>query len=106
MGQSCPTILRVGCQRGQIGRDGRTDVLAHHQCDTLIDRQHAGRAQNHRDSHDGSRTLYTHREHATDEQEYDGSNETIGVERSEEVEHRLIVGQVHVDSGLSQRAQA
>ena len=101
-----PPGLRVGSQCSEVRRDRRTDVLAQHQCDALVNRQHAGGTENHRDGHDGGRTLHAHCQNTADEQEHYRREETSGVELAEEVEHSLVVCQVHVDARLAQCSQS
>ncbi len=50
--------------------------------------------------------MYRHGQHTTDEEEHDGCQETVGVEVGEEVEHNLVLTQVHVDAGLSECSQS
>ena len=45
--------LRVGGERCHVGSYGGTDVLTHYERNALIDRQYAGRTENHRNRHDG-----------------------------------------------------
>ena len=41
VGKGSAPCLRVGCHGCDVRRDGRSEVLAHHQCDALIDGEHA-----------------------------------------------------------------
>ena len=104
--QGCTACLRISRHGSQIGSNGGTDVLTHDEGNTLIDRQYARRTENHGDSHDGCRRLHTEGEDAAQEQEDDGGGERTGVEGGEEIEHCLILAQMHVDARLSQRSQS
>ena len=48
-----PSGLRIGCKRSHIGGDGSTDILAHHERNTLVNWQYTGGAEYHRNRHDG-----------------------------------------------------
>ena len=98
--------LRVGGECCHVGSYGGTDVLTHHERNTLIDRQYAGGTENHRNRHDGCRTLHTHGQDTTNDQEGDGSLETMWVEAGEELQNRLVMSQIHVDTGLAKCTQA
>ena len=63
--QSSPTSLRVCRHRSKVRGNGGSDVLTHHQRDTLIDRQGATGTEDHRNSHHGCRRLYAEGHHTT-----------------------------------------
>ena len=67
--QGSATGLRIGREGCQVRGDGGSDVLTHHQGDTLIDGQCTTGAENHRDGHHGSRRLYAEGHDATQQQE-------------------------------------
>ena len=48
-----PSGLRVGSEGSHIRGYCGSDVLTHHEGNTLINRQYAGGAEYHRDGHDG-----------------------------------------------------
>ena len=50
--------LGIGGERCHVGGYGCTDILTHHKRNALIDWQYTGRAENHRNRHDGCRTLH------------------------------------------------
>ena len=93
--------LGIGGERCHVGGYGCSDILTHHKRNTLIDRQYAGRAEYHRNRHDGCRTLHAHSEYTTDNQKGDGGLETVRVETCKEFNNRLIMSQIHVDTGLA-----
>ena len=45
--------LRIGGKCCHVGSYGGTDILTHYERNALIDRQYAGRTENHRNRHDG-----------------------------------------------------
>ena len=51
VGKRRSPCLRVSGHCCQVGSHGGTDILAHHQSDTLIYRQYATRTEDHRYSH-------------------------------------------------------
>lgn len=106
VGEGGAARLRVCRERGDVRGHGGADVLAHHERDALVDGQHAARAEYHCYRHDGCRRLHAHGEDAADYQEHERGGEARGVERREEVEHRLVLAEVHVDARLAQRAEA
>ena len=101
-----PSCLGVGGECCHIRGNRGTDILTHHKRNTLIDRQYASGAENHRNRHDGCRTLHAHGQDTTDEQEGDGGLETVGIETCKEIENWLVMSQIHVDAGLAKRTQA
>ena len=76
---------RVGFQRHDVGSDGSTDVLAKHEHDALVDMEHSGEAERHRDGHDGCRRLHAECKHQTHEQEKEGVPEVGLAELLEEL---------------------
>lgn len=50
--------------------------------------------------------LCTHSQDTTNEQEGDGSLEAVRVEAGEELQNRLVMSQIHVDTGLAKCTQA
>ena len=103
--QGRPSCLGIGRHCRQVRRHGGTDILTHHQGNTLIDRQCATRTEYHRDGHHRCRRLYAERQDTTQHQKYQGRQERIGVERGKEVQHGLILTQMHVLSRLAQDGQ-
>ena len=103
--QSSTTSLCVCRHRSEVWGNGGSDVLTHHQRDTLIDRQGAAGAENHRDSHHGCRRLYTEGHHTTQEQEYQGGEERVRIKRGEEIEQSLILTQMHLRSRHAEGSQ-
>ena len=91
VGQCRPSCLCVGRHGSKVRGDGGADILTHYQCDTLIDRQHTARAEDHRDSHHGCRRLHAEGEHTTQQEEYQCGGEGVGIEGCEEVEHSLLL---------------
>ena len=76
--------LGVGGERCHIGGYGCSDILTHYKRNALIDWQYTGRTENHRNRHDGCRTLHAHSEYATDNQKGDSSLETVRIETCKE----------------------
>ena len=99
------SCLRVGGECCHVGSYGGTDILTHYERNTLIDRQYAGGTENHRNRHDGSRTLHTHGQDTTYEQEGDGGLEAVRVEAGEELQNWLVMSQVHINTGLAKSTQ-
>ena len=89
--KGCTTCLGVGRKGCEVRGDCRTDVLAQHQCDTLIDGQGATRTENHRDGHHRCTRLHAERQDTAQHQEDDGGEERRRVERREEVQQRFIL---------------
>ena len=106
MGEGSAARLRVGCHGSEVRGYGGAYVLAHDEGYALIDGEHAAGAEYHGDGHDGSRRLHAEREQSSEQQEADGREEAVWVERAEEVEHGLVVSEVHVNARLAQRAQS
>ena len=103
--QGGSTCLRIGREGSEVRSDGRSDVLTHHQGDTLIDGQCTRRTENHGDGHHGSRRLYTEGHHTTQQQEYKCCGERRGVERAEETQQCLVFAKIHLRARHSQRSQ-
>ena len=75
MGKGGSTCLRIGRHGCKVGSDGGTDVLTHHEGNTLIDGQHTTRTEYHGDGHHCCRRLDTEREYTTQEKEDNGGEE-------------------------------
>ena len=106
MGECSAAGLRVGREGCQVGRNGSADILTHHQCNTLVNGQGTAGAENHRDGHDSSRGLHTESEDAAQKQEDKRSGKGLGIERGEEIQHRLILAQVHFRACHAKRSQS
>ena len=103
VGEGCTARLCVGTHRCDVRGDGGADVLAQYQCDTHVNRQHARRAEHHRDSHEGCRRLHAERQHGADAEEREYSEIAILVEGSEEVDDSLVVTEVHLLTRCAER---
>ena len=96
MGQSGTSGLCIGTQCCKIGSSRCSDILAHHQRNTEIDRKYTGRTEQDGNSHDGSRTLYDTGDDRTYQKECDDGKMALRIKRTEEIDDRRIVFQIEV----------
>ena len=61
--------LRIGGKRHDVRGNRRTDVFAKHEHDALVNMEHAGGAEDHRDGHDGGRRLHAQGKYRTHHEE-------------------------------------
>ena len=78
------TGLRIGRKRHDVCRNSGTDVLAEHEHNALVDVEHASRAEDHRNGHDGGRRLHAQGKHRTHHEEEERIEEVRVAEVGEE----------------------
>ena len=101
--QSRAPSLRTCRKRRQVRSDRRTDVFAHHKRNALVNREHAARAEDKRNGHDGSRRLHTHRKDAAQKQEQKRAPDAVAARRGKEINNRLVMRKVHRHSVFAER---
>ena len=105
VGQCRPPSLHVGSQGRQVGRGRGANVFAHHQGNAQIDGQHARGAEQDGDGHHRRRRLHDAGNDRADGEEGEYGPVAVGVERSKEGHHSLVVLQVKLFAGGAQHHQ-
>ncbi len=103
VGEGSAAGLGIGSEGGEIGCERGADIFTHDQGDTHIDGEHTAGAEYHGDGHESGRRLEDAGEDGSDNEEREDGEITVFVERTEEVDDSLVVGEVHLLAGLREQ---
>ena len=105
VGKRRTPCLAVCPEGGKVGSSRRSDVLSHHEGYSEVYRQHAARAQHHRNGHQRGRRLEYARKHGTDKKEHYYSDIAARIERAEEADKLPVVAKVKLVARLAEQGE-